>query len=134
MIVFTKTKDGHYVARVDQIELAVCSIYYDLTVYENETVYPCDYGDCPSGRTEETCPTDVTCIHAYEAETMTSSDMHGGFSSFEEVEKYLRRMFATGINGDKDDPGSSPWPQPAAERLAHEEWHYVAQPAEDITG
>jgi hypothetical protein len=55
MIVFTKTKQGHYVARVDQIELAVCSINYDLTVYENETVYPYDYGECPSGRTPETC-------------------------------------------------------------------------------
>lgn len=129
MIVFAK-KQGCYTARVGQIELAVSAQGYELTLYDMITEYPCVYGECPSGRDDADCPTDHDCPYAETSEGMAASELNQGeasFTSMAAVEKYVRRKFMRGYDGDgPNDPTRTIYPQPAAARFALEEWRYDA--------
>jgi hypothetical protein len=129
LIVFAKMEDC-YIARVGQIELAISPQGYELTLYEMTTEYPCVYGDCPSGRDDTECPQDHVCSYAKTSEAMAASELHRDdedFVSLAAVEKYVRRKFMRGYQGDgPSDPTRTVYPQPAAANFALEEWRYGA--------
>lgn len=129
MIVFAKKPDC-YTARVGQIELAVSAQGFELTLYDMITEYPCVYGDCPSGRDDSECPQDHVCPYAKTSEGRVASELHKDeedFTSLAAVEKYVRRKFMRGYDGDgPNDPTRTIYPQPDAARFALEEWRYAA--------
>ena len=117
MIVFHNTPDGYNV-RLDNLEITWGNVGFLINVYENYTHVPCEYGPCPEGREQDTCPIINTCPHEYRQEEIAESICEGGYASFKEVRQ---RILAQLKKKRGEGPFVESWP-PAAKRFLREAW------------
>ena len=112
-IPFQSRGDGHYHARIDDIELIICVNGYELIVWDDVTDSPCDDEDCRMGVAMEAClEKHGSCPHEFTEQRQIANDYVSLLSGFEEVEAMLRGSLSN----------SKKYPQPAAARFAKGTW------------
>jgi hypothetical protein len=122
-VVFTKTRKGDYLARIDNIKVMLGNRGFEIVSYEDRRFIPCDEGDvynpsyhcddsgeesglypfenseagkCPEGRDPKTCELINSCPFEEAGNTWAGdSNFYGGISSFDEVERMVRNVFSS---------------------------------------
>lgn len=144
-VVFTRTKSGEYLARVDNIEVMLGNRGFEIVSYEERRFIPCDEGDvyvpnyhsgdsgeepglypfenceagkCPEGRDPQTCELINNCPFEETGNTWAGgSNFYGGLSCFEEVERMVRNV----LKSEYQYKGRH---ERAARRFARQPWAF----------
>ncbi len=111
-IEFIREEGGHYCARIDDLEIKVWPIGYEINRYDEVFESPCDYETpgCREGRTDGECPCpyQLSCGN----HQVASDYVNGGFSSLDDVITTVRKKLARYYR------------EPAASRFANETWEF----------
>lgn len=112
---FIRQDGGHYRARIDDLEIKLWPIGYEINRYDEVLESPCDYEkpSCRQGRTDGECP----CPYQFSRgnRQVASDYVNGGFSSWDEVVMTVRKLLARLYR------------EPAASRFANETWEFSEQ-------
>jgi hypothetical protein len=118
MVQFTRQRYGTYKTQIENLEVTVSPVGYELVVWDEVTDTDCDYDGCQENDDMDACIAahDGHCPREFKERQQISNDFVGGLSSFEEVEASIRNKFKKVFK---------PYPRHAALRLATEDWAFV---------
>ena len=118
-ILFAKQPDGSYRAQIEDLEVKITPVGYEIVVWDELSEAPCEYDGC-----QGEYDTEAECVEAHggtcpmeeKTRQQASNELVGGLSGWEEVEKTIRNRFRT---------LRFSYPRAAALRFAKEEWSFT---------